>query len=597
MYRRLAVLLLVAGAYLLIAGCTGGGPEAPTAIVGGTVVDAGSGAPVPGVRIFAVEAGAGGGAIPIGTPEITSDGSGKFRIDNAPVGSVDLLIRPGLSLGYGQSTLRMTTRADDEHDVTIRMLPSSVTVTEITVDPDPLVLGSDQTLLFDATVVASDEKEYSPTWTVEGNIGTIDAEGNFRAGVAGEGFVRATLGSAADTSSVSVTECKIEIEPDYEPTTAQSNREYTVNDEGGVELLVHYHGAGARQDSWSAVSDAGGLVLRDLAIADAALAVVPPESLDRLLADPRIEAAEPNSPVHIRQAQPDQVAPWGILNVRANQAWGTGTGAIHVLPGRPTGAGVKVAIIDTGIDHEHPDLVVAGGHNVINPRAEPIDDNGHGTFAAGIIAARDNDIGIIGIAPEAELYAVKVLKSHGGGDIADVVTGIEWCIENGMSVINLSLGITSNSEAVKTACDAAWDNGEGAILCAAAGNNEPVVWPGNYGSVISVGGTDNSNQIGAFSSQGPPVELTAPGLDVFSAGLDGTYVRNTGTSFSAPHIAGAAALLFSTGRYSDAAHVRQHMRNTAEDLGEPGRDQTFGYGKLDVLAAYDSLGCADVLQD
>lgn len=111
-----------------------------------------------------------------------------------------------------------------------------------------------------------------------------------------------------------------------------------------------------------------------------------------------------------------------------------------------------------------------------------------------------------------------------------------------------------------------------------------------------MGGTDSSDNIGSFSSQGPPVELCAPGVDVYSTGLEGTYVRNTGTSFSAPHVAGAAALLFSTGRYSDAAHVRQHLRNTAHDLGEPGRDETYGYGRVDLLAAWESLGCADVLQ-
>ncbi len=183
--------------------------------------------------------------------------------------------------------------------------------------------------------------------------------------------MRATLGSAADTASVSVTECKIEVEPDYVRPTAQSDREYTVNDEGAVEVLVHYHGSASRQDSWSAVSEAGGLVIRDLAISRAALVVVPPERLNDLLTDARIAYAEPNSPVQVRQGQPDQVTPWGIINVRANQAWGSGPGAVHVLAGRPTRAGVKVAIVDTGIDRTHPDLLVAGGYNVINPARSP----------------------------------------------------------------------------------------------------------------------------------------------------------------------------------------------------------------------------------
>lgn len=596
MVLRRCALLAVTGFCVSLVGCVSSGPDAPTAIVGGTVVDAGTGAPIQGVRIFAVEAGAGGGAIPIGTPEITSDSSGSFRLDNAPVGAIDLLVRPGTSLKYHPCTLRMTTRAAAEYSTVVRILRDNVTVTEIDVQPDPVEVGSDQVLTFSATVVTSDGGTYLPTWTVEGDVGTVDENGTFRAGASGQGFVRATLASAAGTASVSVSECRIEIEPDYTPPTASAKREYAVNEEGVVEVLVYYHGANARQASWSAVSDAGGIVIRDLALVGAALAVVPPDRLADLAADPRVAFLEPNSPVQVRQRQPDQVTPWGIISIRANQAWGSGPGAVHILTGRPTGAGVKVAVVDTGIDESHPDLMVAGGYNVINPRAKPIDDNGHGTFAAGIIGARDNEIGIIGVAPEAELYAVKVLKSHGGGEIADVITGIEWCVQNGISVINLSLGITSDSPAMKAACDAAWAKGKGAVLCAAAGNNEPVVWPGNYGSVISVGGTDSSDNIGSFSSQGPPVELCAPGVDVYSTGLEGTYVRNTGTSFSAPHVAGAAALLFSTGRYSDAAHVRQHLRNTAHDLGEPGRDETYGYGRVDLLAAWESLGCADVLQ-
>jgi subtilisin family serine protease len=189
---------------------------------------------------------------------------------------------------------------------------------------------------------------------------------------------------------------------------------------------------------------------------------------------------------------------------------------------------------------------------------------------------------------------VKVLDSRGEGRVDDVVAGLEWCVNNGVRVINLSLGVTDHYVTLKNACDMAWAGGEGAVLCAASGNNEPVVYPGNYGSVISVGALDSADAVAAFSSEGPPVELTSPGVEVYSCGLGGTYARNSGTSFSAPHVAGAAALLFSTGRYSDAAHVRQHLRNTAKDLGAPGRDQAYGYGKLDAKKAFDSQGCSDV---
>jgi len=595
MRKLLALAIATAGVALLVhPGCAPHTAVAVTTLIEGRVLDARNDAPVASVRIFALPAGQGTTSIPIGTPEVTSDSSGVFRIDSAPVGSVDLFARPASGVAYSQSTIRLTTLASVEADVTIRLVPEGVSVVAIDVQPRSLTIGSDQIRDFVASVHTNDGLEYQPTWTVEGGVGTIDASGRLKAGATGHGFVRATLGSQAGTSAISVTECVIADEPDYIPSEAQP-QSFPVNEDGVCEVLVGYSQVSMRESAWSAVADAQGFVLRDLPIADASLAVVTPDRLDALRSDPRVEYVEPNIEVSIRQAQGDQVVPTNIRDVKANAVWGVDLSAIAILPGRPTGAGVKVGVIDTGIEYGHPDLVVAGGTNIINPRAQPVDDNGHGSFAAGIIGARDNAIGIIGVAPECELYAVKVLNDRGTGTIADVVSGIDWCAERGIRVINLSLGITDNVETVKRACDGAWSGGAGAILTAAAGNNEPVVYPGNYGSVISVGATSGITEIAPFSSQGPPVELCAPGVDVFSCGLHGTYARNSGTSFSAPHVAGAAALLFSTGRYSDAAHVRQHLRNTAVDMGTSGRDETYGYGLIDVQHAYESLGCADVL--
>jgi len=594
--RKLFALAIASAvvALLVLPGCVTHTAPPMATLIEGHVSDARTDAPIASVRIFALPAGEGTTSIPIGTPEVTSDSNGMFRIDEAPVGSVDLFIRPASGVAYSQSTVRLTTLATVEAEVTIRLVPVGVSVAAIDVQPRSLTIGSDQTRDFVAHVHTNDGLDYQPTWTVEGGVGTIDDTGHLKAGATGHGFVRATLGDQAGTSAISVTECVIADEPDYIPTGSQP-QVFTVNEDGVCEVLVGYSQVSMRANAWSAVADVQGFVLRDLPIADASLAVVTPDKLDALRNDPRVEYVEPNIEVSIRQAQGDQVVPTNIRDVKANAVWGVDLSATAILPGRPTGAGVKVGVVDTGIDFTHPDLVVAGGTNIINPRTQPEDDNGHGTFASGIIGARDNAIGIIGVAPECELYAVKVLNDRGTGTIADVVSGIDWCAENGIRIINLSLGITDNVETVKRACDNAWSGGAGAILTAAAGNNEPVVYPGNYGSVISVGATNGTTQIAPFSSQGPPLELCAPGVDVFSCGLHATYVRNSGTSFSAPHVAGAAALLFSTGRYSDAAHVRQHLRNTAVDMGDPGRDETYGYGLIDVQHGYESLGCADVL--
>lgn len=589
-YGPLALLLAA-----LVTGCpdSHGGPSG-NAVVNGTVTDAATGSPIAGVRVFALEAGTVTGSVPVGAPEVTTGADGIFEIQNAPSGKVDLLALPGDSVPYGKTTVRLTTDASTETSVAVRLVPRNVRVLSVDAQPRSLTLGSDQAQVFQATVKTTDGATYAPTWSVEGAIGTIDVSGTFIAGVPGQGAVRATLGTEAAVCSVIVTGCEIVPESDYIRPSDGAPAGFEVNDEGACEVIIGYVPAATRSQTWQAVDQLGGYVKRELRTANAVSAVVPPEAVERLYEDWRVAYVEPNYRCSILQAPAQQVVPWNVVNVGAPATWGSSDAAVHILPGRPAGEGVRVAIIDTGILSTHPDLDVAGGTNIINPRARPEDDHGHGTFAAGVVGARDNDIGIIGIAPKCDLYAVKALDNRGLGDIEDVIAGIDWCVDQSIRVINLSLGISNHSQAVKAACDAAWNGGKGAVLVAASGNNEPPVYPANYGSVISVGATDRSNYLAPFSSTGPPVELVAPGADVYSCTLNGRYGQNSGTSFSAPHIAGAAALLFSTGRYSDAAHVRQHLRNTALDLGAAGRDESFGYGRLDVKKAWGSLGCADV---
>jgi hypothetical protein len=603
----LAVVIVVLA--MLAVSCGGGSTPTTTAVVKGSAVDAASGAVLAGIRIAAVTAGSSGdGTIPVGTPEATTAADGTFRIEDAPEGKVDLVVRPPQmsdpTQGYSGTRVRLSLSEAAETSVTVRLLPVTVSVLSIGIQPTAVVMSSDSAKQFSADLVTSSGTGYSPTWTVEGAIGTIDAAGNFAAGGSGEGLVRATLGASSATTTVSVTNCVIAAEPDYIRPGDQASSTGTGSE--AVEVIVGYHagasGASARSDTWSAVDTSGGYVVEDLPIANAALAVVPADKIESLRSDWRVAYIEPNSEVHLL----DPVSPpagirateglsWNIENIRADKALQIDPTTFRVL-GRWAGDGVRVGVVDTGISDSHGDLVVAGGTNIINPRASWRDDNGHGTFASGIIGARDNGVGIIGIAPHCDLYAVKVLDLSGNGRIDDVISGIQWCVEHGIRVINLSLGITTHSLAVKSACDAAWNGGKGAILAAASGNNEPVVYPANYGSVISVGATTRFDQIAPFSSEGPPVELCAPGESVYSCALDGAYRQDSGTSFAAPHVSGLAALLFSTGRYSDAAHLRQHMRNSIVDLGTPGRDEAFGYGKIDAKAAIDSPGCADLLQ-
>jgi subtilisin family serine protease len=217
-----------------------------------------------------------------------------------------------------------------------------------------------------------------------------------------------------------------------------------------------------------------------------------------------------------------------------------------------------------------------------------MDDNGHGTHCAGIIAAVDNDIGVIGVAPEAFLYAYKVLDSSGSGYESDVIAAINQAVIDGIQIISMSLGSDGASSTLELACNNA--QAAGVLLVAAAGNdyrgNKRIEWdtvdyPGRFDSVIAVGATDQYDEKASFSSTGPNVEIAAPGVSILSTYPGNRYVTASGTSMATPHVAGVAALIFASGVWS-AAEVRNMMKTTADDLGASGTDYWYGYGLVDA---------------
>lgn len=223
--------------------------------------------------------------------------------------------------------------------------------------------------------------------------------------------------------------------------------------------------------------------------------------------------------------QPIEVIPWGVQYVGAPAMWDV-----------TKGSGVKVAVIDTGIDIDHPDLIdnIKGGYNAIMKKGSFDDDNGHGTHVAGIIGAVDNEIGVIGVAPGVDLYAVKALDSNGDGYLSDIVESIEWCLENDIDIINMSFGIINQSEVLKVAVDNA--SRAGITIVAAAGNNYggTCEYPAAYDEVIGVGaiGTDGST-MSLSAIQG--VDVWAPGEAINSTYISGDYSVMEGTSMAAPH--------------------------------------------------------------
>jgi len=290
--------------------------------------------------------------------------------------------------------------------------------------------------------------------------------------------------------------------------------------------------------------------------------------------------------------QPEETLPWGVDRIDAEVVWST-----------YTGSGINVAILDTGIDTDHPDLKdnIKGGINIINPRKSYNDDNGHGTHCAGIVVALDNEIGVIGVAPEAFLYAVKVLDRRGSGWLSDVIEGIEWCIGK-VQIINMSFGSDSYSKSLEEACKKAY-NEKNILLVAAAGNDgneagsgDNVDYPAAYNSVIAVAATDKNDERARWSSTGPGVELSAPGVDILSTWLGGTYEEHSGTSMAAPHVTGVAALVISFGTTS-APEVRATLTSTAEDLGDPGWDTKYGYGLVDAASAMEVTSSSGKTQE
>jgi subtilisin family serine protease len=267
---------------------------------------------------------------------------------------------------------------------------------------------------------------------------------------------------------------------------------------------------------------------------------------------------------------------WGVQRVRAPAAWQ-----------QTQGAGVRVAVIDTGIDATHPDLVgqVDGGYSAIahsEAASAYQDDNGHGTHVAGTIAALRDGRGVVGVAPQARLYAVKVLDADGSGNLSDVIDGIVWAASNDMQVANMSLGAPVGSETMQRALRFA--KGHGMIVVAAAGNSGGAVgYPGAYPEVIAVSAADSNDALAAFSSRGPEVDFIAPGVDVVSSKMGGGFVSFSGTSMAAPHVAGLAALAVAQGwtGLNGPDGVMQQLRRAARPVAALTGEQQ-GAGMIDA---------------
>ncbi|MBI5630961.1 MAG: S8 family peptidase [Elusimicrobia bacterium] len=342
-------------------------------------------------------------------------------------------------------------------------------------------------------------------------------------------------------------------------------------------VIIGFHGGGSALQA-QALQSLGVQEVERIEELDAALAEIPDGEVsveaiqERALAQPAVAWVEEDSYIHWLSQADSAVVPaapaakrseasgpeidWGVQKINAPAAWA-----------KNQGEGVRVAVLDTGINFAHPDLAeaVAGGYNAFDAEATFRDDNGHGSHVAGIIAARYNGFGVVGVAPKARLYAVKVLDEKGGAGFFSLAKGLVWCARNGMQVANLSLSSPAFSLIIKAAT--AYASARGVVIVAAAGNNKggAVEYPAAHGEAIAVAAMRSDGKIADFSARGPKIEFAAPGVDIRSTFLKQEYQWLSGTSMAAPHVAGLAALAVAQGA-RDPGQVREMLLRASSAL-------------------------------
>jgi subtilisin len=334
-----------------------------------------------------------------------------------------------------------------------------------------------------------------------------------------------------------------------------------------------------------------GKIKRSFNLIKAMSVILSEEEIEKMKQEENVAYIEENG---IFTTAGEYAEAWGVSHIGAYSAHANGN----------KGDGIKIAVIDTGIGEMDRDTGIhtipedldnnyVGGYDFVFGDEVPNDEttNSHGTHVAGIIAAEENGTGVVGVAPEAEIYAVRVLDGAGFGLLEWIIAGIEWAVEHDMHIANLSLE-GPDFQSLQDACDSAYE--AGVLLVAAGGNTNggAVKYPGGYDSVIAVTATDANNNKAYFSPLGPELELSAPGDNIPSTLKNGGYGELDGTSQAAPHVAGTAALFFLTDPPDENENglihdeVRVMLRETAIDLGDEGFDTTFGFGLVNVSALY-----------
>lgn len=355
----------------------------------------------------------------------------------------------------------------------------------------------------------------------------------------------------------------------------------------------------------NALRDHGGRVLITYDNWDFVAGVIPKENRRDLERDNRVANVDTDTQVHAIHHSDDhdggppgggggddggcsdhpaQDGSWGYSRIGADAVTEDGTG-------------VNVAILDTGIDTAHCDLTLSGGHNCTGQGNSSDDKDGHGTHCAGIATADDNSIGVIGAAPSANLYAVKVLGNSGSGNWSWVVCGIDWCMTNNIEVMSMSFGADTMPSDVHTAISDAYAAGH--LMAAAAGNDgheglcssQTVGQPARHADTIAVSALDRDGTVAGYSSVGDEVDLIAPGTDIRSTYTGNDYTTLSGTSMACPHVSGSAATVWQArGATGPNVPARNEVESALFDnTTDIACDNADGNGLVQVDDAVNSL--------